>query len=368
MSAPRKRPPNEAGHAPHERDARPARAATGGPSILPLALLALGAVLALVPWPASWVEPAFARGLFPVISHVLAPVVSAVGFSLTATLAALAIVAALATLRTRRGRARFGRRLLRAWLPWGLAVLLLGFSLVWGLAYRRDTLARLLGVPDARPSPAQVRAAQGELLAVLEGAVRSPSPGPADVRAASRCVASEVARLTGVRVAVPRRVKLLPPGTLLSAGFAGVTSPWLLEPHVDAGLPPVARLATATHELTHAAGFAREADTDALATLAGLRCPDAAVRYALALHALAGLASGMPPQAERALLGALPSRARSDLRQSDAAARRYRLAWLERAATATYGTYLKSRGVSAGMADYGRATTLVVQALTRPPR
>ena len=351
---------------PHDRPSREPRERGG--LALPLTLLGVGAVLALVPWPTPWVEAAFARGLFPVTSHILAPVVGAVPFSLTGALAATLVAAALATLLTPRGRASFGRRLLRRWLPWTLAVLVLGFSLVWGLAYRRDTLAALLAIPATAPTQQQVSVAQRELLAVLVGAAGSSPPGPADVAAASRCVAAEVARVTGVRVAVPRRVKLLPPGTLLRAGFAGVTSPWLLEPHVDAGLPPAARLATATHELTHTAGFAREADTDALAVLAGIRCQDPAVRYALALHALAGLAGGMPPRASAALLTSLPPRARQDLRALDAAAVRYRVAWLQRAATAAYGSYLRSRGVRAGMADYGRAITLVVQALSHGRR
>jgi len=330
-----------------------------------LTALAAGALLALVPWPRPWVEHAFSRGIFPVTSHLLAPWVGAAPFSVTLALAAALPVAALATLITATGRARFGRRLFRYWLPWAFALSLLGFTLVWGLAYRRASLASLLGVPATAPTAAQVTAAQDRLLATLAEAAASAAPGPDDVAAAARCVSAEVGRLTGVSVAVPQRVKPLPAGTLLRSGFAGVTSPWLLEPHVDAGLPDVAKLATATHELTHAAGFAGEADTDALAVLAGLRCGDPAVRYALALHALEGLAQGMPRAQTRRLLTELPQRARDDLSAAAAASARYRLPWLERAASAAYGTYLKGRGVSAGMADYGLATTLVVQALAR---
>jgi len=335
---------------------------------LPLALLALGAVLALVPWPATWVERAFSRGLFPLTSHVLAPIVSAAAFSLTGLLALAVVAALLVGLLVDRRGAGSRRRLTCVWLPWLAAVLLSGFMLTWGLAYRRDTLASLIGVPSTPPTPAQTAAAQAELLAVLRGAAASPTPDAADIAAAAECVGREVARLTGTRVDVPTRVKWLPAGTLLRAGFAGVTSPWLLEPHVDAGLPPVARLATATHELTHAAGFAREADTDAVAVLAGIRCADPAVRYALALHALSSLAAGMAPDAAAALVNALPPRARGDLQALDSAVARYRLPWLQRATDATYGTYLRSRGVRGGMADYGRAITLVVQALTRPAR
>ncbi len=325
------------------------------------ALLALGLALALVPWPEPWVERWFARGLFPVVSHLLAPWVGAVPWSVTGTLALALVLAVLASLPSRAGRRLLRRRL----LPWTAALLVFGFMLVWGLAYRRAPLSALLGVPATPPTNAEVVTAQARLLEVLSGAAGSAPPGPADVVAAGRCVASEVRRLTGSRVAVGRRVKALPAGTLLRLGFAGVTSPWLLEPHVDAGLPPVARLGTATHELTHTAGFAREADTDALAVLAGLRCDDPAVRYALALHGLDLLLVSMPDTARQRLVDSLPRRALADLRAASAASARYRVPWLQRAATATYGTYLKSRGVQSGMADYGRATTLVVQALAR---
>ena len=342
-----------AGHGSPRRGRRSTGAALG--------VLALGLALALIPWPQPWVERLFARGLFPVTSHVLAPWVGAVPWSVTATLAAALLLTALAALPSRAGR-RFLRLRL---LPWAVALLVLGFMLVWGLAYRRAPMATLLAVPATVPTEAEVATAQARLLSALERSADSAPPGPADIRAAGRCVASEVQRLTGSRVDVPRRVKALPAGTLLSLGFAGVTSPWLLEPHVDAGLPPVARLATATHELTHSAGFAREADTDALAVLAGVRCGDPAVRYALALHGLDLLLASLPHAGQQRLLDSLPRRALEDLRAASAAAARYRVPWLQRAATATYGTYLKSRGVQAGMADYGRATTLVVQALAR---
>jgi energy-coupling factor transporter transmembrane protein EcfT len=326
-----------------------------------LLLLALGIALAVIPWPEAFVETTFARGLFPVTSHVLAPLVGAVPWSLTATLALALVVVGVASLPGAAGR----RFLRRALLPWSAALLVVGFMLVWGLAYRRATLAQLLGLPPGPVTTAEIATARARLLAVVRSTEASAPPRAADVAAAGRCVAREVERVTGSRVDVPSRVKLLPAGTLLRFGFAGVTSPWLLEPHVDAGLPAVARLATATHELTHTAGFAREADTDALAVLAGLRCNDPAVRYALAVHGIDLLLTALPPGDARALVAALPERALQDLRAASEAAVRYRVPWLQRAATATYGTYLRSRGVSAGMGDYGRATTLVVKALAR---
>jgi hypothetical protein len=66
-------------------------------------------------------------------------------------------------------------------------------------------------------------------------------------------------------------------------------------------------------------------------------------------------------------LARLPERARQDLRNEASAAARYRVGALARGATSLYGTYLKSQGVARGMADYDRATSLVILALTRPP-
>lgn len=248
---------------------------------------------------------------------------------------------------------------------WVAAVLVLSFVAVWGLAYRRQTLAELWHLPNATLGPEGVAAARSELLRVITETAASPAPTLEDEAAASDCVASAAGSLSGTEVAVPRRVKRLPPGTLLRFGFAGVTSPWLLEPHLDAGLSPVAALATATHELTHAAGFAREADTDALAVLAGIDCPRAAVRYALALHAYAGVLAGTPPAQRQVLMDALPPRARADLQEAADVAARYRIGWLSRGAGALYDGYLRSQGVTAGLADYDGATALVLRELAQ---
>ncbi len=326
-----------------------------------LATLASAVALLVVPWPGAWVEAIFGRGLMVASSHLLAPTVGRVPWSVSGILLALAAVALAAALASRAGRSALRRR-----LPGILVGLLLSFSLVWGLGYRRAPLAQLLALPPGAPDAADVRAAADTLIGVLRETA-SASPGPSEAATsearAAACIAAEVRRLGGANVAVPPIAKPLPPGSLLALGFGGVTSPWLLEPHVDAALPPAARLATAAHEMAHAAGFAREADTDALAVLAGLRCGDAGVRYAVALHAVSGLLAGTPRPQRDALAARLPQRARADLEALAVAARRYRSDWASRAATRVYDAYLKGRGVRAGMADYDRATDLVVRAL-----
>ncbi len=315
--------------------------------------------LAVAPWPTALIERLYARGLYPLLSRALAPLVDATGVSLTLSLLAAWVLVSLGTLASRRVRRRFVPNVLAAML--GLAV---SFLWMWGLAYRREPLQALLGLGDEPITSAQAAAAVDALLPDLA----SPRAGTTRdrVAAAGRCVESEVARVSHAFVPVPRRVRTLPPGALLAFGFSGITSPWLHEPHVDGGLPQVAFVATAAHELAHAAGFAREADTDALAVLAGLSCDDPGVRYALALHAVELIAGAVPADARTPLLERLPDAARTDLDAIAAAAARYRVGPLAGGAARVYGGYLKSQGVQAGMADYDRATALVIRALASP--
>jgi hypothetical protein len=134
----------------------------------------------------------------------------------------------------------------------------------------------------------------------------------------------------------------------------------------------VAALSTGLHELAHAAGWAREAETDALAMLAGLACADPDVRFAAALHGLLlvrselGRVAHADPAWREALAArwaTLPPAAGAAWAASRAATERYRSATVERAAGAVYDTYLRSQGVEAGLADYGRAGVLLVNAL-----
>jgi hypothetical protein len=164
-------------------------------------------------------------------------------------------------------------------------------------------------------------------------------------------------------------VRRVPAGTLLAGGFGGFVGPWWREPHLDAALPPAAALAPGLHELTHGVGWAREAETDALATLAGLACPDREVRFAASVHALALLRAELA----RATAGDAPTGveppvpaevARADAALRDVLARSVRPGWRSAVGSA-YDGYLRVQGVSAGLADYGRAGVLVAAALGR---
>jgi len=328
--------------------------------------------------PTAWIDGPWAAGLLPTLSSASAASIDASPFSLT-LVGAVAWLLVAAWLATRR---RLGRPTRLAWLLVLVASLGPTFELAWGVGYRRTPLEARLGLGGEAPTAAAAWVALERLVGV---AIVSAPPAAESVAlgaawradalaAAARCVAAADAYASGreAPLRLPQRVRALPDVWLLSGGFAGFQAPWWREPHLDGGLPPVAATSTALHELAHAAGWAREAETDALATLAGLACDDPDVRFAAALHALAlvrvELASvAHDDPAWRARLdgawAALPAAAHEAWAASRAALARHRSATVERAAGAVYDGYLRAQGVDAGLADYGRAGVLLLNAL-----
>ncbi|MFO7544771.1 MAG: DUF3810 family protein [Trueperaceae bacterium] len=346
-----------------------------------LATFALAAAVQFAPWPARWIDTGFVGGVQPLVRSVTVPLVDALRGSVSAAtvlLAAALLTAALVWGPRARSVAARGLGVL-------LALAALAFPLAFGLGYRATDVATLLGLPDGPPPAEVVALAETYALDALREASTATTSEPAGdanpFQAASRCVASFAAVVrssnhgTGVGtsnpsyaagvVRLPGRVKTVPAGTLLRFGFAGFVSPWLLEPHVDAGLPPTAALAVGLHELAHSAGFAPEADAEAVGLLAGLRCDDARVRYAASLRLASALAAAMPADRRANYLANWPERARDDADASAQAAARWRSPRLAAGAARAYDAYLRSQGSREGMRDYDRGTVLVVHLLGR---
>ena len=104
---------------------------------------------------------------------------------------------------------------------------------------------------------------------------------------------------------------------MLRFGFAGVAAPWLLEPHVDAGLASASALAVSLHELAHSAGFASEATAEAVGMVAGLECADRRVRYAAALRLASNVAAALPSEARAQYVASWPRQALMDSRAAE---------------------------------------------------
>ena len=346
----------------------------------PTALLVVAGVAATI-WgllrlaPTSWIDGAWVHGVLPALTNAGRPALAVVPGSLTGATLAVALAGVL-VVGARRGPAARWALLLAA-----VAVAGASFEGAWAVGYRRTPLEARLGLPDGAPTLADLGAATDRLIAIATEAAPSDSasvdlgaPWPtASWTSAAACVAAADAVVSERRtpLALAATVRRLPAGTMLAGGFAGFVGPWWREPHLDGGLPPAAARATALHELAHAVGWAREAETDALGVLAGLRCEAPELRFGAAVHAL-GLLSAERARLERApdreldeRLAALPepvARAAAAAREAAAA---YARPAVRRAAGATYDAYLRAQGVEAGLADYGRAGVLVAAALAR---
>lgn len=319
----------------------------------------LGVALLLVPWPAAVADAVYLGAVLPAWSVVTAALVSAVPLSLSAGLLLFGLAALVAALLWPGGAASAGQA-----LGWALAVLLLTFPLAFGLGYRTTPIAPV-GEAAAPAAYAAAREAVLTRLLVTAGPGRAAlAAGAPDAAVLSGCVADVAARLRDApSPTLPTRVKALPPGALLTFGFSGVVSPWLLEPHLDPGLPPATATAVALHELAHTAGFARESEAEAVALLAGLGCEDPAAAYAAALAAASRLARRLPAEERQAYVASWPEGAVEDLAAAAAAAASYRSGALAAAVERAYDAYLVSLGTEGGMADYDRSTDALVRLL-----
>lgn len=356
---------------------------------------AVGLALQLVPWPRAWVDEFYLAGWFPAWSRGAATVTGTTPLSVSllllgVLLTALALAAAWALVAPRPRVPKGGAPVWRPspWRPfltvaaWAVAVLVFWFPLGFALAYKATSLGAAVAAgagpsrPDSQAPDAWLLARLNEAAAALPaGALAAGSglPSAATQAAASRCVRTTTLELReaylpeteAAGLALPERVKALPAGTLLRMGYAGVISPWLLEPHVDAGLPSASALAVALHELAHTAGFAQEADAEAVGILAGLTCDDPSVRYAATLRLATAVRAGLGPEAGDAFAAAWPVRAQQDAQAAAEATARYRVELLTRGANTVYDAYLRAQGGKEGLREYDRGTQLALELLSR---
>jgi len=350
-----------------------------------LLLVFIGVAAQFALWPPAWADAVYLGVTLPLWSRVTSLLVTSVPGSLSAAL--LLVVAVIVVVSVLAGR-RPGRRALR-FVLWLLALGIATFPFTFGLGYHTTTLEQRLGltapavgggldVGGAGPQAAALGqslvsiASEAALTVLSESAtalgavVASGDARPPSTEAAARCVDEYVATFTDApRATVAGTVKSLPSGWMLRFGFAGIVNPWLLEPHVDSGLPTSAALAVALHELAHTVGFAREAEAEAVALIAGMTCADAGVRYAASLRAATTFAGLLMPDARESYLSRWPDVARTDAAAATAAQERYHSRAAADIAATVYDTYLSSQGAADGMDDYGRAATIVAQVIGR---
>lgn len=325
----------------------------------------------LLPPPRAIVETLYSRGLYRAVASIVVPAVDLVPFSVSfASLGALGVGLPFIFWRSWRAGRRAdstARRILLGWLEGAAMAFIFSYALflfVWGAGYQRERLQDSLGLAGAEASLDDVRRWVAGLLAGIER--DDPPPGERDGVAAldslRRSLASFVEEREGVSPALPRRVKRLPAGSLLSWGTSGVTVPFFLEPHVDGAEPEAIFLFIAAHELAHVAGYCGEADADLAAAISGLRADHPYARYAVSLLLFGKFIADLPVGERVEAVLKLPPAAREDRQAARSAAARHRIERLARAQDAVYNAYLRSHGVKDGMREYSFVVRLLVAA------
>lgn len=326
------------------------------------AALVLAAVAAaVIPLPKEFVERWYSTGFYLRAQPVVTWVSNRFPFALLDVLIVGTLVAwALLTIRDGR-RGRFAAKLAIR-LVTGVAVLYLAFLLMWGLNYRRMSLAGKLQFDSQAVSP-ESALVLGTTAVDRLNAIHDPAHAmesrDADVALAAGF--DRVQRDLGVaRTAVPARPKatLLNPFFKLT-GVDGMTDPYFLETLLVTDLLPFERPIDTAHEWGHLAGFADESEASFVGWLTCLH-GSVADQYGGWLFMFDELGPAMRREDRADLYRRLSSGPLADLR---AIAERQQKNVNRAAASASgriYDRYLKANRVEAGIASYDEVVQLAL--------
>ena len=335
------------------------------------------------------VESLYSRALYPRLAGFLGCLTGWLPFSLgEAGLAALGVGFALLLLRLAR---EVGRR--RA-VPWaelarllggglmGLGATYLAFLFLWGLNYQRQPFGRTAGLETGPAPVAELRALCRELaeeanelregLAEDERGVMRLPDLTAGARLRTEAGFRRLADLYPVLGGRCARVKPALTSPLMARlGITGIYCPFTGEPNLNTTVPDPEVPFSASHEMAHQRGFAREDEANYLGYLACRLHPDGDFRYsgvlAASLYALDELRRA-DPEAAAPLENLRSAAVRRDIEALAAWAARYR-GPLGRASARINDAYLRTQGQKEGARSYGRMVDLLLaerRARSRP--
>jgi hypothetical protein len=326
------------------------------------------------------VEQVFSLWLYPSLGGRLGCVFDWLPFSVAEVV--IAVLLTGAALRIVQVAVWVLRRRISIWgsllrlLGDGLAIggmAYLGFLLAWGLNYQRQPFARAAGL-ELGPAPVSelellsvdlVEEANRLRLEVAEeatgvmrlrsGLQRTLARASAGFRAASRRYPTLAGRCL--------RPKPVAASVVLSyLGISGVYFPFTGEANVNASVPPPLLPFSASHELAHQIGFAREDEANYLAYLACRSNPSPDYRYSGALaasgYALTALAGADRTAYERVNQRRSAAVGR-DLKAVADWTARYR-GRVSEASKRVNDAYLRTQGQRDGVASYGRMVDLLL--------
>ncbi len=330
--------------------------------------MAAAALTGLWPLPAELVERVYSDGLYGEMQPRVTALTNLVPWALLDVLVAGAVALGVAGLARWRGASHGSAR--RRWAALAASVLVsvaalyLCFLGAWGLNYRRMPLDRRLEFDPARVTTERVVALAEQATRALndryEEAHRLPWPSIETLPERFGPQLADTARALRLSWA-PRAGR--PKASLLAfylrwAAIAGVTNPLGLEVIPNPDTLPFERHAVMAHEWAHLAGFAHEAEANAVGWLMCMG-GDAQARYSGWLGVWPELIAAAPRAERKRLRDQLaPGPARDfqaivDRTAAGAIRPVTRVAW------GGYDLFLRSQHVREGVASYGGVVRLL---------
>ncbi len=153
---------------------------------------------------------------------------------------------------------------------------------------------------------------------------------------------------------------LEPKGSLLCFSTAGIYNPFSFEGHYDNGLSHVHSTFVIAHEMAHGYGITDEGECNFVALITCLNVDNKYINYTGLLTYYRYLASDLKdaaPTTYQTIKASMPSGVRNDLKHLYAALDRYPDI-LPNLRDFIYDSYLKSNGVSAGIASYDKVVNM----------
>ncbi|MBV8368418.1 MAG: DUF3810 family protein [Candidatus Eremiobacteraeota bacterium] len=329
-----------------------------------LALDALAVVLAYAassaPLPRGWIEHGYANGFFAALNRALVPLTNAVPFA-AGDLELLVVLVALiwwwlrAVRGAPRGRKRYAVLALLAHTAGIVALGIVVFELLWGLNYRRATVAARVDYSEQRVTAAAVARFSERIVGILNHDVAAAHAERLDREKLRDAYEPVIARLGDdweVAVTVPKTTILEP--YYEAAGIGGQYSPFSFETFLNASFLPFEVPRAQAHEWAHVGGFTDEGDANYIGTLACLRSDDPLIRYSGAYWTYFEL-----PEAQRRRLR-LDPRVVADFKASRARFLLHYKPQLFAFQWRFYDRFLRSNGVRGGVASYGFFLKLLV--------
>ena len=314
------------------------------------------------------VEDVYARRAYPVIQANLTTLsnrspVALIDIGLVLVIAVVIAIWVVSIKRAKRRLRGIGHALISTLAT--AAIVYLWFLTTWGLNYARPSLESRLPYDASRVTPQAVRAlaehaiAQANRTHAAAHAAGFPAIDamPQPLINAMHEVERELGRPRTTVMAKPRYSILSP--FFRASSVSGMCDPFFLETLLNPDLTGPERPIVLAHEWAHLSGYAPEDDASFVGLLAALRAGPAA-EYSAWLELAFTAVSQLQPVTQKLVLEHLAEGARRDQRAIYDRVMGARVAFVDRAAWASYDQMLRSQGVEEGVQSYSRVIELVI--------